>query len=488
VTLRLGEQRIPYQGFPNQYMDMVDDRARFASLGYEGALGRAAITAKLYWQDTRHGMNNFTDEKPGMAMPMNVHGRNRGYALQADIALDAGSRLVVGHEYHGFRLDDRWPAVPGSMMMGPNDYVRINDGARNRAALFGEWEYRPDARWTLLVGVRGERVTTNAGAVQPYSAGASMDMGGMDMGMSTPMPDPDIMAAHDINLRSRARRDTNVDATASARLRIDADSRLEFGLARKVRSPNLYERYAWGRATMSMTMTNWFGDANGYVGDPDLKPEVATTASAALDWHGPDHAWQVNVSPFYTRVDGYIDTDVIAGFHPGMAMAADANLLRFANHDATLYGVNLAWQAALLQDASWGRFGLKGKASVTRGRRTDGNNLYRIMPANGSVALEHAQGAWASAAEAVFVDRKSRTDAHRLEPRTAGYTLLNLQTGYQMSKSVRFHGGVNNAFDKHYAAPLGGVYLARLVKDGMGALQPLPGYGRSVEMGALVSF
>jgi iron complex outermembrane receptor protein len=65
---------------------------------------------------------------------------------------------------------------------------------------------------------------------------------------------------------------------------------------------------------------------------------------------------------------------------------------------------------------------------------------------------------------------------------------LNLQTDYGMSKSVRFHGGVSNLFDKRYAAPLGGLYLVRLIKDGMGALQPLPGYGRSFDVAASVSF
>jgi hypothetical protein len=39
---------------------------------------------------------------------------------------------------------------------------------------------------------------------------------------------------------------------------------------------------------MAMTMTNWFGDGNGYVGNIDLKPEVAHTLSATADWHSED--------------------------------------------------------------------------------------------------------------------------------------------------------------------------------------------------------
>jgi iron complex outermembrane receptor protein len=82
--------------------------------------------------------------------------------------------------------------------------------------------------------------------------------------------------------------DNNIDLTALARFTPDAGQTWEFGYARKTRSPNLYERYTWGRGTMAMTMTNWFGDGNGYVGNIDLKPEVAHTLSATADWHAAD--------------------------------------------------------------------------------------------------------------------------------------------------------------------------------------------------------
>ncbi|MFX7854016.1 hypothetical protein ABTK08_20910, partial [Acinetobacter baumannii] len=81
------------------------------------------------------------------------------------------------------------------------------------------------------------------------------------------------------NARGHAKTDNNIDLTALARFTPDAGQTWEVGYARKTRSPNLYERYTWGRGTMAMTMTNWFGDGNGYVGNIDLKPEVAHTLS-----------------------------------------------------------------------------------------------------------------------------------------------------------------------------------------------------------------
>jgi iron complex outermembrane receptor protein len=59
----------------------------------------------------------------------------------------------------------------------------------------------------------------------------------------------------------------------------------EAGFARKSRSPNLYQRYLWSTQPMAMLMNNFVGDGNGYVGNLDLKPEVAHTVSASGDWH-----------------------------------------------------------------------------------------------------------------------------------------------------------------------------------------------------------
>jgi iron complex outermembrane receptor protein len=73
---------------------------------------------------------------------------------------------------------------------------------------------------------------------------------------------------------------------------------VEFGLARKVRSPNLYERYTWSTWGMAALMNNFVGDGNGYVGNMDLKPEKAYTASFTFDWHAADRSWELKATPF----------------------------------------------------------------------------------------------------------------------------------------------------------------------------------------------
>ena len=479
VTLRIGEQHIPYQGFPNEYMDMTGNHGRSAALGYEGKLGDATLTGELYWQDTDHDMGFISPERTGM-MPMNSQGRSIGYTLKADLPLGSADNLRIGNEYHAFRLNEVWPAAPDSMMtmstmmMGPLNYVDINNGTRDRAAVFGEWEHRSANDWTTLLGMRGEVVKMDTGNVEPYS---------LDM-----MDNPDAMAAADFNQRSHARRDDNVDLTALARYDVDPSSSYELGLARKTRSPNLYERYSWSQSAMAMPMTNWFGDGNGYVGNPDLKPEVAYNLSASADWHGPNREWEVKLNPYYSRVHDYIDADVIGNFNPYMVMDAQGNLLQFANHDATLYGLNASWKLPVFSDANWGQFHFAGIASLTRGKRNDGGNLYHMMPPTATLALEHAKGEWRNTVEAVATARKSQVDADRLEPETAGYTLLNLRSAYRFSRNVQITAGISNVFDRRYDLPLGGMDLAAPASSGMGALQPMPGYGRSLDLGLSVGF
>lgn len=483
LVLKVGQQYIPYQGFPNQYMDMTGNRSTFANLGYDRRFGWGKLMTKLYWQRTEHEMGFFSAERSG-TMPMDTRGRDMGYSVRADIDLgqDGASVLRLGNEFHSFHLDDFWPPVPGSMMMGPSTYVNINDGSRERMALFAEWEHKLDARWTTLVGVRDELVRTDAGNVQPYGTGM--------MNMT------DLMAANAFNARDHARRDNNIDVTALARLEADAGHTYEFGYARKTRSPNLYERYTWGRGTMAMTMTNWFGDGNGYVGNIDLKPEVAHTLSATADWHGEDGEgsdgagprWFFRLTPYFSYVENYIDADVIGSFNPYSVSSASGKLLQFANHDARLYGINASWKWPLWRTAGLGDIAFTGKAGLTRGKRVDGGNLYHMMPFNVLAALEQKRGAWTHRAELNYVARKTLVDSNRLEPVTASYTVVNLRTAYRFNQAISVNAGISNLFNRNYADPLGGVYLSGLANAKSGSLQALPGYGRSLDVGVNVSF
>lgn len=464
--LQGGAQYIPYQGYPNQYMDMVENKAWFLNSRYVANFGWGKLDARAYYQNTKHEMDFLRDKQPG-EMPMLTRGEDVGYSVKAEIPLSERDLLRVGNEFHHQGLDDWWPPVAGSMMMEPDTYWNINGGTRNRLGTFIEWERQWTNAWSTLLGARNDMVWMNTGDVQPYCT-----MGMMCM--------PDAAAATAFNAIDRSRTDANFDVTALARFQPSASESYEIGYARKTRSPNLYERYAWGRGQMAMSMIGWFGDLNGYVGDPDLDPEVAHTVSLTAGWSsGVRKDWEFKVTPYYTYVEDYIGVRKIGD---GGMMSPDVVYLQFANQDAELYGVNISGSLLISDSTQFGRFALTGVAGYVHGETADtGVSLYHMMPLNGRLALTHTLGGWTNSIEVYAVAGKHNVDTVRNEMKTGGYALLNLATSYEW-ENVRVDLGIKNVLDTYFEDPLAGHYYFASPRGNV------PGEGRSFFTGLTMKF
>ncbi len=478
LTAKLAVQHTPYQGFPNQHMDMTDNRSNQVNLGYTGQFAWGALEARLYHERTRHKMD-FADDKlywygaskNVAGMPMDTEGRNSGAQLKADLPLNERDRLKLGAEFQQYRLSDWWTPVANSMMMSPNTFQNINGGQRDRNDLFAEWEAQWTPQWLTLAGLRGSAVKMNSGNVQGYntSAGYATD-------------------AARFNASNRQKTDHNLDLTALARYTPDAGRSYEGGYARKSRSPSLYERYTWSTNGMAMTMNNWLNDGNGYVGSIDLKPEVAHTLSLTASWHDAGQQnWAVNLTPYVSHVDNYIDAQCRT-----TCTANRFNYLQLVNQQARLSGLDLSGFAAL-GSSDFGDFLVRGVFSYVNGKNTStGDHLYNIMPANAKVTLEQRLGNWRNSVEGILVGKKSDVSQVRNEMHTAGYGLFNLRSSYE-AKRYRVDIGLDNLFNKGYALPLGGAYIGQgttMSLNGAGAPYgvPLPGMGRSLYAGVNVKF
>lgn len=481
-----GIRRIPYQGYANQRMDMTDNLGLFLNSRYEATYSWGKLDARAYGQHTAHKMNFLADKggSPTGGMPMNSDALDLGYSIKADIPLLERDRIRIGNEGHHLGLEDWWPPVSGSMMMSPLTFRNIHDGRRNRIGTFAEWEARWSPQWSTLLGLRNDIVAMDTGDVQPYALTDTVGMGAMAMA------NPDAAAARAFNARNHRQVDVNFDVTALARYEPTADSRVEFGYARKTRSPNLYERYSWGTGGMSSSMIGWYGDANSYIGNLDLKPEVAHTVSTAFGLRDSHQGtWSATLTPYYSYVENFIDVDPVATLSNGFRR------LRFANHDAVLYGVDLSGRLELLERDDLGRFTLTGSAGWVRGRRVDGGgDLYHIMPLHGAIGLEHTLGRWSNRAGLEMAGAKTHTDAVRNEPGTSSYALVNLSTGYQLLEALRLDFGIDNLFDTRYDLPLGGLsygdYRERYGRSAPATARPgaLPGQGRSFNVRMTAKF
>lgn len=505
LQVNFGIQDIPYQGFPNQRMDMTDNYSEQINLHYTGQYWWGALEARFYNERTRHSMD-FGDDKrffydskaskgtvlaPGM--PMETCGINTGALVKGKIPLSDHDTLTVGVEGQVYRLDDWWPPSPSALPpgikwagMAPDTFLNINDGRRDRVGAFAEWEARWNPQWMSLLGGRIDTVMMDTGDVHGYN---EMMYNGAPL-----------FPATTFNNSDRQRTDVNFDVTALTRYTPSDMFTIEAGYARKTRSPNLYERYAWSTSRMAMEMINFAGDGNYYIGNRDLEPEVANIFSVTADLHDAcQDRWGLKVTPYYNWVEDYIDVrrcpKSVCGDTPAIVanLKADTGFvfLQFLNQPAEIYGVDVSGYFRLIRSSDYGSLTATGILSYSHGENmTTGDNLYNIMPLNGKVALVHRFGKLTNTIEGQLVDAKTQLSQVRDEVRTDSYGLLNLRSSYEW-KNLRLDAGIENVLNQFYSLPLGGLYVgqgATMRGDGIPWGIPLPGPGRSFYAGVTAKF
>jgi len=490
---KLGYQHMPEQLYPNQRMDLVDNDQKSANLGWTKQYQWGELETRAYYEDVDHEMNFGPDKRYyyqsggdgspcigpspmcAVGMPMYSEGDTYGLTVKANYELSRQDLMRVGAEYLRYRLDDYWEAS-GGMMMQPNTFININNGKRDRYALFTEWESQVTSQWTTLLGIRYERVASNAGDVHGYN----------DSGMMSPTASD---AAY-FNAQDRKIDDDNVDLSALATYTYDETLDTTLGFSRKVRSPNLYERYTWTDWQMAAIMNNFTGDGNGYVGNLDLDPETAYTVSVTVDLHAADRNWHIEATPFYTHVDDYIDAIKLPGWQP-----EQFNVLQYDNQKARIVGIDLSAGMNLGRNAL-GNWDVETLVNYSNGENRDTNdNLYNIMPLNGKITMNQQYGRWYNSLELVVVDNKDDVNEVRNEVETPGYALWNLRASHAWDQ-VRLDFGVENLLDRYYDLPTGGAYVGQgttMMMTPMMGMPPqwgtaVPGMGRSLYARVTLSF
>ncbi|MBF0456848.1 MAG: TonB-dependent receptor plug domain-containing protein [Nitrospirae bacterium] len=503
LQLNIGIQEIPYQGFANQRMDMTENFSQHYNLRYNGRFQWGDLEARVYDELTRHKMDFANDKQyyygsaatilaPGM--PMNTRGNNAGALVKANFYLSEHDNLTAGVEAQRYRLDDWWPPSPSVLPAGyatggmsPNTFWNINNGQRDRIDVFAEWSARWDPQWLTLLGVRSDTVMMNTGTIQGYNN--TMMYNGAPLYPAT-----------SFNNSDRQRTDYNFDVTALTRFTPTSTTAIELGYARKTRSPNLYERYAWSTNSMAMEMVNFAGDGNYYVGNLNLKPEVANTVSMTAYVHTDDpELWGLKVTPYYTYIEDYIDARRCPASVCGSSAAVTASLtaqtgfvyLQFVNQSANLYGIDVSSHYLIAKTADYGSFTATGALNFVRGvNLTTGDHLYNIMPLNVKLALVHHIGGLTGTVEGQLVDAKTEVSQVRNEVPTPAYGLLNLRASYEW-KMLRLDAGIENLLNKFYDMPLGGAYTGQGATMSGTAVSwgvPVPGYGRSFYVGMTAKF
>ncbi len=457
-------------GTPALPMDIVFVNADIASAKYKGVWNKAEINSKVYYTQVDHKMSNFElRDAPtmtmmnGMTMPMRrfalTDSEDYGYGFDAAVSF-AGGTLKLGTDGHF--------AEHNADIFNPMDsrflVKNFHEVERDVFGFYGEWDKSISNIWDLQLGMRYTRIEMDAGEV---SAGG-FPMAMLQMQANT--------LATNFNASAREQTDNNIDLVVKLTKHINNSTDLEVGIARKTRSPSYQERYLW----LPLESTAGLADGNNYVGNVDLKPEVAYQFELGID----QHTDQYYLSPraFYHHVDDYIQgVDHTSGgasrmFHnmlTGM-LGSNSKLLQFANVDARLYGIDLNWGVFI--NPQWR---LNGVLSYVEGKRRDTEDyLYRISPITTTLGLTHQRNDWSATLETVAASAKSHVSSVTNEQKTGGYALLNLYAQYQSHHSgFSLTAGIDNLLDKTYTSHLSGYN--RVSNSDVDKGQRVPGAGIS---------
>ena len=441
-------------------IDYVKGNLLSASYRFDGDRGWAA-EARIYASDPDHGMTNFHLRRSPRARGLwrqNIAGTdNRGF-LAALTRLSGPARWRAGidgfQERHDSNIDN--PHNPRFFV------VNFNAARREVYGVYIEHDRALSDTWSVEFGARVNRVSTDAGPVD---------------GAPAMMMPPARQLRDAFNAAQRARAETNIDALAKLSWRLSERAGLYVGLAQKQRGPTYQERYLW----LPLEASAGLADGQLYLGNSALDSERAMQFE--LGWDVATSRWQWHPRLFYYRIEDYIQGAPVSASDPGgrfvRMMNANTGMrralpLRFSNVDAELYGFDMDWRCALSDTLA-----LSGLVNVVRGRRRDlDDSLYRIAPANLSLALDYARGPWSAGIQTIAYAAQNKVSATHRERTTPGYATVNLRAAWQASPALQLAIGVDNLFDRRYSAHLGGYN--RAANPNVGILERLPAMGLNV--------
>ncbi|MDJ0750909.1 MAG: TonB-dependent receptor [Woeseiaceae bacterium] len=437
VLLFAGRLDTDETGTPALPMDIRFIETELAGLQVALDIGRGwSVEGRVGWNDVEHLMDNFGLREAPMP-PMQRQNFTTGSGVQLRLGAirktDSGEFSVgadVRSAEHSATITN-----PNNSTFRVDNFVGIE---RDVASVFAEWR-RAGEDSDLELGLRAKRVDAGSGTV-----GAAGMMGMMAANVAA-LADAYNAADRDLDW-------TSVDAVAKYRRRIgpEAEWRVEFGS--KTRAPSYQELYLW----LPLQATGGLADGRSYIGglglDEERSNEIVLGFGAA--------AGRVTVSPqvFYRRVDGYIQGVPSGNGLANMVsqMMSGNPALEFANVDAEIYGIDLAWKFEL-----GGDWYLDGIASWARGKRTDvSDDLYRLAPPNASFGLTWDADRLSATAELVAYSKQDKVSIYNGEQQTPGYALVNAVVSWQPLETLQVEARLDNLLDKAYQDHVAGINRA----------------------------
>jgi iron complex outermembrane receptor protein len=421
------------------------------------------IDASIGYNDVYHEMDNFSLR----TAPANPMGYRQNTATGSGTNFEVAVTKGIGDNSLRFGVDGRMAAHESLISNPENPMFLIENFSgvqRDLVGVFAVWQRSTDdSDWEL--GLRFNEIRTDAGTV---SASGLMGMMGDAAGA----------LADAFNDAARDKRFNNIDVVAKYQRPVFANAELHLELGSKTRAPSYQELYLW----LPLQATGGLADGRNYIGNLDLESERSNEINIGLGWSGGK--FEISPQVFYKKVDNYIQGVPSSNTAANMLamMMSGAAALEFANVDAEIYGFDLAWKYQVTDKVFF-----DGLAAYARGRRTDvTDNLYRLAPANASVAVNYVATNWAAKTEVIGYAQQDKVSAFNGEQPSAGYGVLNASASWNPWEAVRLEARIDNLFDRSYQDHLAGVN--RVVGSDIPVGSRLYGLGRSLSAGLIISF
>ena len=453
LKLKLNYNDTGNTGTPSLPMDIVYAEGGVISLEHALRVNDSlSLNSQFSHQNTDHLMNNYlfrstTDKKDSLTQV-----NNNSYSLTAN-SNQAFGNLTFGLE-GDFTAHQATITNPDNPMFSITNF----DTRKYRHSAFAELEKKLSEKIQMTTGLRYTFVDMSAADVYSSVSMMQNSMGNLHRALQDRFNNLD----RNIN-------DNNLDLAITFEQKINDDLSLEYGFARKTRSPSYQERYLW----LPLEATAGMADGLQYFGNLNLKPEKANQLELGLNFSNDKLSFSPHV--FYHDISDYIHGT------PTTSSPTPPNTLTFNNVDAELYGADMEFSYKFNSSLT-----LNNVTSYVRGKRKDiDDNLYRIAPLNTRIELVYANSNWSLSSEIVAYQSQENISSTNKEKTTPGYGLLNLASNIKLTDSANIAFGMNNVFNKQYYNHLNGYNRNNLNTDvGFDAsnLQAyrLPGEGRNI--------
>ncbi len=205
-------------------------------------------------------------------------------------------------------------------------------------------------------------------------------------------------------------------------------------------SENMRVTVGYGTAFKAPTFNDLYYPLQfGYEGNPDLRPESSKSFEVGLRGKSDIGSWSVNA--FRTEIDDLIDWQCLSG----------CTTPDWTDDYTQPINVNSAQIEGVESSLTHQHDSFDSKISLTLLNPEDletGNTLQNRAKTTLRVDLNKTTGKWRNAVRILAQGSRYADSANTRE--LGGYTTVNLNTRYALSKSWSIKGKINNLFDKEY--------------------------------------